>query len=187
MGEGLRQAYPLVPDLIEYPVQAAQVARRLTFGIDVGWVNDETIVTVVETIPGWGVGNVIEVAHIQGGAFHEQAPRVFSVIDKYPWQPQRIGIEWNGGGAGLYYQLARPEFFPGCQRVTVHNKVKFGAVSQLQKLFEEGRLGVGDPLARMELQGLQIDYKGADEDRWEITHSDTHSALLVAVMLGGLS
>lgn len=187
LGEGLHQAYPFIADAVEFPREAQQVPRRLTFGIDVGWVTDETVVVVIESIPGWSVANVIGVHYIQGGDFAQQAEMIFEVIDStYRWVPERIGVEWNGGGAGLYYALHRERFFPGCQRVAVSHKVKFGAVLQVQRAFEQGRLGIADDRMRLELQSLQIDYKGVDEDRWEITHSDCHSALLVAVAMGGL-
>lgn len=184
LGEGMHQAYPLIPAQVDIPREAQSVRRRLTFGIDVGWVKDETVVVVLESVPNWSVHNVIAVHTVQGGPFHEQAERVFAVIDEYTWDPGRIGVEWNGGGAGLYYALA--QLMPGIQRVTITNKVKFGAVSLVQRALERGHLGIADARARAELASLQIDYKGVDEDRWEITHSDTHSALLVAVAIGGL-
>jgi len=140
------------------------------FGIDVGRIKDATIVTgALRYGDRMKIIDYLEVPRI---SFPEQARMIYEWIDrKYYYTPDRVSIELNGLGHGLYDILNVPGYFPGLYGVTTDENMKVRVWEESAKAIQDGQLAVVHPYLLGIFEGMEYEAKVKD-GKFIIEHSD---------------
>lgn len=185
---GPHQLYPHIEAIVRPPIEARAVHPRMWLGIDVGATTDETVVWCMSQV--WDYYNLIDVYKPQAGEnWDAKAMEIFEWVDDdasrgWLWHRERIGIEINGLGRALWGPLKR--WWPDMKPITINAENKEAAVRRMEKAFEDRKLGVREGIWRNELQTVQMTFRGANEEAREFTHSDLHSAGIIASIVSGM-
>lgn len=179
--EGIHQVYPLIPEKLNYISQSINVPRQIYVGIDVGVTSDETVVIIIEKV--WDQRNIIGIFKPIMNGFKKQAEQIVNYLkNEVQGTLMGISVERNGAGQGLYETLK--EHIPSVKGVHINHQLKFAAIDKIQRYFEQCKMGTDIKEIRDELSLLNEDYLGENENKRRITHSDTHAAIIMAILAG---
>ena len=181
---GLRSIFPLLPLNCDCLGQT-----RYTFGIDVGSVHDETIVSTflrgLSPVPGQTAAQLVDF-YATRGDFLVQARQIRDyVAGFYPGglRPHtgNVAVEINGLGIGLYHILLDTGF-NDIMPVSMTDKRKLHAIRLLQGGAYGGYFAVPHAGAHKRLRGLTYEVDDLGNATWE--HDDLLSSCVVNALLG---
>jgi len=151
----------------EYMVQGLKGLHY--FGIDVGRINDGTIVTVA--LRYGDKMKIIDYLELPRESFIPQAEKIFAFIDKYYWVSERVSIELNGLGVGLYDILNQPQYFEGLMGITTDDSLKVHVWEESAKAIQDGNLAIVHPHLLEVFESMSYESKVKD-GKFIIEHSD---------------
>jgi len=151
---------------------------RFKFGIDVGKLQDETVLMVCEQRG--RVINVIETRRWHGSDYETIRDGIVKHIWGYDYIPQDVVIETNGPGEVLADWLCQSRALYGLTRIFTTDgpprRMKTQLCKDLLARAARGLLGVNPESERRELSKLA--YTITEEGQYKWPHSDTLSALI---------
>lgn len=185
---GSHQLYPFIEPFVAYNKAAKNLQPEIYVGIDVGRHSDETVVIVIQKK--WDEMNIIGCLKLPSEPFHIQASKIHDFLlknDDIQGKIVRCCIESNGLGVGLYDRLQEinangEPYLRYLYPVHIDYKKKSRAVHMVQDAFEKKKLGCNLDVVTKELKMLTQSFTGLNEEKAEYTHSDIHSALLMAIL-----
>ena len=164
---------------------------ELRFGIDVGRVSDYTVVKVLEIWPPEVIDNEVtthlinEIDTYRIGHMNliDQAHHIYEWInDKYIWNKERIVVEVNGLGVGLYDALNKTPF-ESVQGIHVNEQIKERVWMESTKYAKNKRFGIRSDSDRDHYLSMVYNTRESD-GKLEFEHSDDWSALVMAWPMG---
>ena len=180
VAEGMHKIFgPIQLAIPMPPEEAAKYREVYHFGIDVGRTSDLTMVTAVRHKAGYI--DLMDTYSTRGDFYLAdgggQDEQVYAWIDAFKWKGERIAIEINGLGVGLW-DVLKAEKLIGMSGVHLDEKMKRFMVDQLIIAVRDGRFRCVRQEDADHLEGLQFEIK--ENGKYVYEHSDLLSSLIMA-------
>jgi hypothetical protein len=181
VAEGMHKIFGPITIAIPFKQEDLGKSREaMYFGIDVGRVTDMTLVSALRQR--FGYLDLVDTYATTGDFFMDdgsgQDERVYAWVDMFKWSADRIAIEINGLGCGLYDVLKVFRLLGSIQGVHLDHGLKKFIIDEIIKDVRDGKFRCVRQEDADHLEGLQFEIK--ENGNYIYEHSDLLSSIIMA-------